>query len=88
MQYERAADGTMTPLPKPSIDTGMGLERVIAIKEGVFNNFDSSNFQPIIKKLEALASKEATKETIGSFRVIADHLRAASFMLSQGIYIR
>ncbi len=85
MQYERAADGTMTPLPKPSIDTGMGLERVIAIKEGVFNNFDSSNFQPIIKKLEALAGKTATKETIGSFRVIADHLRAASFMLSQGI---
>ncbi len=85
MQYERAADGTMTPLPKPSIDTGMGLERVIAIKEGVFNNFDSSNFQPIIKKLETLAGKAATKETIGSFRVIADHLRAASFMLSQGI---
>ncbi len=85
MQYERAADGKLTPLPKPSIDTGMGLERVIAIKEGVFNNFDSSNFQPIIKKLESLAGKEADKETVGSFRVIADHLRANSFMLSQGI---
>ena len=85
MQYERSADGTLTPLPKPSIDTGMGLERVIAIKEGVLNNFDSSNFQPIIKKLEELAGKTATSETIGSFRVIADHLRANSFMLSQGI---
>ncbi|QKF80889.1 alanine--tRNA ligase [Halarcobacter ebronensis] len=85
MQYERSSDGTLTALPKPSIDTGMGLERVMAIKEGVFNNFDSSNFQPIIKKLEELAEKEATSETIGSYRVIADHLRANSFMLSQGI---
>ncbi len=85
MQYERDNEGNLNPLPKPSIDTGMGLERVIAIKEGVLNNFDSSNFQPIIKKLETLAGKSATEETIGSFRVIADHLRANSFMLSQGI---
>ncbi|RXJ84493.1 alanine--tRNA ligase [Arcobacter cloacae] len=85
MQYERTADGKLNPLPKPSIDTGMGLERVIAIKEGVFNNFDSSNFKPIIEKIEELANKKATKENIGSFRVIADHLRATSFMLSQGI---
>ena len=89
MQYEqsKAEDGTITrtSLPKPSIDTGMGLERVIAIKEGVLNNFDSSNFQPIIKKLEEVSEKAATAETIGSYRVIADHLRANSFMLSQGI---
>lgn len=85
MQYERDASGKLNPLPKPSIDTGMGLERVIAIKEGVLNNFDSSNFQPIIKKLEELSGKKTTKETIGSYRVIADHLRATSFMLSQGI---
>ncbi|MGB0989474.1 MAG: alanine--tRNA ligase [Halarcobacter sp.] len=89
MQYEQTknADGTITrsELPKPSIDTGMGLERVIAIKEGVYNNFDSSNFQPIIKKLESLAEKKIDESTIGSYRVIADHLRANSFMLSQGI---
>ena len=85
MQYERTADGKLNPLPKPSIDTGMGLERVIAIKEGVLNNFDSSNFKPIIEKIEELAGKKATKENIGSYRVIADHLRATSFMLSQGI---
>ncbi|WP_418187186.1 alanine--tRNA ligase [Aliarcobacter lanthieri] len=85
MQYERTASGELIPLPKPSIDTGMGLERVIAIKEGVFNNFDSSNFKPIIEKIEELANKKATKENIGSYRVIADHLRATSFMLSQGI---
>ena len=85
MQYERTADGKLNPLPKPSIDTGMGLERVIAIKEGVLNNFDSSNFKPIIEKIEELAGKKAEKTTIGSYRVIADHLRATSFMLSQGI---
>jgi alanyl-tRNA synthetase len=85
MQYERTADGKLNPLPKPSIDTGMGLERVIAIKEGVLNNFDSSNFKPIIEKIEELAGKKAIKENIGSYRVIADHLRATSFMLSQGI---
>ncbi len=85
MQYERDTSGKLNPLPKPSIDTGMGLERVIAIKEGVLNNFDSSNFQPIIKKLEELSSKKVNDENIGSFRVIADHLRATSFMLSQGI---
>ena len=85
MQYERTADGKLNPLPKPSIDTGMGLERVIAIKEGVLNNFDSSNFKPIIEKIEEISGKKANKENIGSYRVIADHLRATSFMLSQGI---
>ena len=85
MQYERTKEGELIPLPKPSIDTGMGLERVIAIKEGVLNNFDSSSFKPIIETLEKIANKKATKENIGSYRVIADHLRATSFMLSQGI---
>jgi len=85
MQYERSKDGTLNPLPKPSIDTGMGLERVIAIKEGVLNNFDSSNFLPLINKLEELVGKKTTKKTLGSYRVIADHLRASAFMLSQGI---
>lgn len=85
MQYERTASGELIPLPKPSIDTGMGLERVIAIKEGVFNNFDSSNFKPIIEKIEEISKTKANNTNIGSYRVIADHLRATSFMLSQGI---
>ncbi|RXJ53704.1 alanine--tRNA ligase [Candidatus Marinarcus aquaticus] len=85
MQYDRDAQGNLNPLPKPSIDTGMGLERVIAIKEGKFNNFDSSMFAPLIKKVEELAGKKTTSETIGSYRVIADHLRAVSFMISHGI---
>jgi len=85
MQYDRDKDGNLHPLPKPSIDTGMGLERVIAIKEQVFNNFNSSSFTPLIKKLELMSNKNTNNENIGSFRVIADHLRAVSFMLSQGI---
>ncbi|SHO80561.1 Alanyl-tRNA synthetase [hydrothermal vent metagenome] len=85
MQYERAKDGTLTPLPKPSIDTGMGLERIIAIKEGVLNNFDSSQFKPIVNKIEELSPSTINDKNIGSFRVIADHIRAVSFMLSDGI---
>ncbi|MEA1913827.1 MAG: alanine--tRNA ligase [Campylobacterota bacterium] len=85
MQYEKDKSGTLNPLPKPSIDTGMGLERVIAIKEGVLNNFDSSQFKPLIQKMQTVCNQEITQSTIGHYRVIADHIRAVSFMLSQGI---
>jgi len=85
MQYERDSSGKLNPLPKPSIDTGMGLERVVAIKEGVLNNFDSSTFQPIIKKIEEICDSKLTDKNIASFRVIADHVRTITFMLSQGI---
>ena len=85
MQYERDKDGNLNPLPKPSIDTGMGLERVVAIKEGVQNNFDSSLFKPLVSKMAQICDQTPSKETIGHYRVIADHIRAVSFMLSQGI---
>ncbi|MFT5835463.1 MAG: alanyl-tRNA synthetase [Sulfurimonas sp.] len=85
MQYERSADGTMTSLPKPSIDTGMGLERVVAIKEGVLSNYDSSLFMPIIRDVEKLIGKEYSYATGASYRVIADHIRTALFLLAQGI---
>ena len=85
MQYNRSKDGTMTPLPKPSIDTGMGLERVIAIKEGALSNYGSSLFMPIIKKVETLIEKEYVYESGASYRVIADHIRTAVFLLSQGV---
>jgi len=85
MQYERDENGNLTPLPKPSIDTGMGLERVVAIKEGVLNNFDSSLFMPYIKKLSEIVGKEPDEKTISSYRVIADHLRSTSFLLAQGV---
>ena len=85
MQYERAADGTMTPLPKPSIDTGMGLERVVAIKEGKQSNYDSSLFMPIINDVEKLIAKTYEYKSGASYRVIADHIRTSLFLLAQGI---
>jgi alanyl-tRNA synthetase len=85
MQYERSADGTMNPLPKPSIDTGMGLERVVAIKEGALSNYGSSLFMPLIRKVEELISKEYEYATGASYRVIADHIRTTVFLLAQGV---
>ena len=64
MQYERSADGTLTPLPKPSIDTGMGLERVIALKEGEINNFDSSLFAPIMQCIKELTGKSYYRDSV------------------------
>jgi len=85
MQYEKSADGKMTELPKPSIDTGMGLERVTAVCEGVQSNYDSSLFMPIIKEVERLIGKEYIYKSGASYRVIADHIRTALFLLAQGI---
>ena len=85
MQYERDEEGNLHPLPKPSIDTGMGLERVVAIKEGKFNNYDSSLFAPLIAKITEVVGKEPTSEDIASYRVIADHLRSTTFLLAQGV---
>ena len=84
MQYERSKDGTLTPLPKPSIDTGMGLERVIAVKEGKLSNYDSSEFMPLIDKVAELCGKAYEYKTGASYRVIADHIRSTAFLLAQG----
>lgn len=85
MQYERHSDGTLTPLPKPSIDTGMGLERVCALLENKRSNFDSSLFMPLIKEVELITQKTYVYEQGASFRVIADHARAIAFLLAQGV---
>lgn len=85
MQYERSANGVLSPLPKPSIDTGMGLERVTAIKESKFSNFDSSLFMPIINEISKLCNKTYVYESGASFRVIADHIRSSVFLLAQGV---
>ncbi len=85
MQYERDKEGNLTPLPKPSIDTGMGLERVTAIKEGKISNFDSSLFMPLIEKISKMVQKPYVYEEGASFRVIADHIRAVTFLLAQGV---
>ncbi|MDR1007854.1 MAG: alanine--tRNA ligase [Campylobacteraceae bacterium] len=85
MQYERGVDGKLTPLPKPSIDTGMGLERVTAIKEGKFNNYESSLFMPLIDEVAKLCNKPYASEEGASYRVIADHIRSVVFLLAQGV---
>ncbi|MDL2346667.1 alanine--tRNA ligase [Campylobacter hyointestinalis] len=85
MQFERSKDGTMTPLPKPSIDTGMGLERVTAIKEGKFSNYDSSLFMPLISEVAKLCHKQYEYKTGASYRVISDHIRSVTFLLAQGV---
>jgi len=86
MQYEvKEKGGERIPLAKPSIDTGMGLERVVAIKEGALSNYGSSLFMPIIRKVEDLIGKEYVYASGASYRVIADHIRTAVFLLSQGV---
>ena len=84
MQYERSSDGKLTPLPKPSIDTGMGRERVTAIMEGKFSNYDSSLFMPLINEVAALCGKPYAYESGASYRVISDHIRSVTFLLAQG----
>ncbi|OHD96031.1 MAG: alanine--tRNA ligase, partial [Sulfuricurvum sp. RIFOXYD2_FULL_44_160] len=84
MQYERNAKGELKPLPKPSIDTGMGLERATAVLEGALSNYDSTLFMPIIRRVEALIGKPYTYASGASYRVIADHIRTVTFLLSQG----
>jgi alanyl-tRNA synthetase len=87
MQFERAAGGALRPLPKPSIDTGAGLERVAAVVAGVESNYDTDLFQPILSGAATLAGiaygGDAERDT--SLRVIADHLRATAFLLADGV---
>ena len=83
MQYERAADGTLTRLPKPSVDTGMGLERAAAVMQGVHSNYDIDLFRSLIKAAaQATHAKDASSP---SLRVIADHIRACSFLIVDGV---
>jgi alanyl-tRNA synthetase len=87
MQFNRDAEGNLHPLPKPSIDTGMGLERIAATLQGKRNNFDSDLFADVIQSIstETGVAYGTSHETDASIRVIADHARACAFMLSDGI---
>ena len=87
MQFYRDETGTMTPLPKPSIDTGMGLERVAAVLQGKVNNFDCDLFLPIIEAIATLAGKKYHQDKADdiSMRVIADHARATTFLVADGV---
>ena len=85
MQYERHDDGSQTELPKPSIDTGMGLERIAAVLQGVHDNYDTDTFRALIEASEALTHTKAEGEQKASHRVIADHLRSSSFLIADGV---
>lgn len=82
-QYDRSADGTLTPLPKQCVDTGMGLERLAAVLQGVHNNYEIDLFQALIKKVAGLL--DITDLDNPSLKVIADHIRAAVFLIIDGV---
>jgi alanyl-tRNA synthetase len=93
MQFDRDASGKLNPLPKPSIDTGMGLERTAAVLQGVISNYETDLFTPLIRRAAELTGtsvkkeldKEARTKSAASLRVIADHSRAATFLISDGV---
>src|SRR5271168_3645263 len=96
MQFDRDTSGKLNPLPKPSIDTGMGLERVTAVLQGVISNYETDLFTPLIKRAAKLVGldtpsfvmeigQEAVNKSAASLRVIADHSRAATFLISDGL---
>ncbi|MDY7525682.1 alanine--tRNA ligase [Sphingomonas sp. 10B4] len=85
MQFEQSADGTRTALPKPSIDTGMGLERVAAVLQGVHDNYDTDTFKALIGASVAQSGAALTPSTQASHRVIADHLRSSGFLVADGV---
>jgi len=102
MQFDRQADGTLVPLPKPSVDTGAGLERIAAVLQGVTNNFHTDLFRPLIAKVEEVVGiaypyrpgvglgtafgKDGREIDPASFRVLADHARAVAFLLADGVF--
>src|SRR5213075_3021689 len=93
MQFDRDSSGKLTPLPKPSIDTGMGLERVTAVLQGVISNYETDLFTPLIARAAELTGVDLKKEfnaekntrSAASLRVIADHARAATFLIADGV---
>ncbi len=85
MQFDQQADGSRKNLPKPSIDTGMGLERIAAVLQGVHNNYDIDLFRALIAAEEEVYGAKAKGDKLASFRVIADHLRTSAFLISDGV---
>jgi len=97
MQFDRAADGTLTPLPRPSVDTGAGLERIAAVMQGEDDNFHTDLFRPLLTRIGELVGRpydyvhdhdpdDSVRARSTSYRVLADHARAVSFLLADGIY--
>jgi alanyl-tRNA synthetase len=97
MQFDRDASGKLNPLPKPSIDTGMGLERTAAVLQGVISNYETDLFTPLIQAgggVDGMSIadrvlrlvKKHNRKAAASLRVIADHSRAATFLISDGVF--
>ncbi|HEX6938365.1 MAG TPA: alanine--tRNA ligase [Longimicrobiales bacterium] len=88
MQYDRGADGELTPLPAPSIDTGMGLERLAALLQGVDSNYETDLFTPLIERAAEVVGKpyDAAAQSGVSYRVLADHARATAFLMADGVF--
>ena len=88
MEFDRSAEGVLTPLPAPSIDTGMGLERISAVMAGSTSNYDTALFTPILDAIGRLAGRAHGGTMVQgdvSMRVIADHLRAMTFLIADGV---
>ena len=83
MQYDRSQDGSLTPLPKPSVDTGMGLERIAAVVQGVHSNYETDLFAPLVQAAADLAGMKDHDNS--SLRVLADHIRSCSFLVADGV---
>jgi alanyl-tRNA synthetase len=87
MQYMRDESGNLSPLPRPSIDTGMGLERISSVLQGADTNYETDLFMPIMAKLEAMTGRESGKDApVFPFRVIADHIRSCVFLSADGVH--
>ncbi len=88
MQYDRSADGTLTPLPAPSIDTGMGLERLTMLMQGVNSNYETDLFTPLIERAAKAMNRPYDKDALEgvSYRVLADHSRSVAFLMADGIF--
>jgi alanyl-tRNA synthetase len=87
MQFDRSADGTLVPLPKPSVDTGAGLERIAAVLQGADSNFHTDLFLPLLERTAELVGRPYDRGEQGaSYRVLADHARAVAFLLADGLY--
>ncbi len=85
MQYEQISKDKRINLPKPSVDTGMGLERIAALLQGTHDNYETDHFKKIINSAAEILKVEPNKDNLASFRVIADHLRASSFLIAEGV---
>jgi alanyl-tRNA synthetase len=85
MQYEQTSKDKRIDLPKPSVDTGMGLERIAALLQGTHDNYETDHFKKLIKSTSDIVKKKLDKSNLSSFRVIADHLRASSFLIAEGV---